>query len=137
LQGVVANFFAADKPVAAICHGVVLAARSRRADGKSVLHGHTTTALLESMELLAWRLTRRRLGDYYLTYPDITVQREVTEALARPEDFVEGPRPFLRDHERKLGRGFVVRDGNYLSARYPGDVHRFATTFANMLDEGS
>ena len=30
-------FFAAQKPVAAICHGVLVAARSKRADGASVL----------------------------------------------------------------------------------------------------
>jgi len=28
-----------------------------------------------------------------------------------------------------------VRDGNYLSARWPGDVHTFARTFAEMLAE--
>ena len=45
LQRLIAEFFAADKPVAAICHGVLLAARSRDAAGKSVLHGRKTTAL--------------------------------------------------------------------------------------------
>ncbi len=35
LQRLVTAFFAADKPVAAICHGVLLAARSRNAAGKS------------------------------------------------------------------------------------------------------
>jgi hypothetical protein len=28
---------------------------------------------------------------------------------------------------------FVVRDRNYVSARWPGDVHTFAKTFAGML----
>jgi len=28
-----------------------------------------------------------------------------------------------------------VRDGNYLSARWPGDAHRFAGEFAAMLSE--
>jgi putative intracellular protease/amidase len=28
---------------------------------------------------------------------------------------------------------FVVRDGNYVSARWPGDAHTFATTFARVL----
>ncbi len=37
LQRITAEFFAAEKPVAAICHGVLLAARSKRADGQSVL----------------------------------------------------------------------------------------------------
>ena len=54
LQTVVAAFFDAGKPVAAICHGVVLAARSVSArTGKSVLHGYRTTAL-------TWRWKRAR-----------------------------------------------------------------------------
>jgi len=27
----------------------------------------------------------------------------------------------------------VVQDGNYLSARWPGDVHTFARRYADML----
>lgn len=132
LQGIVSAMFAADKPVAAVCHGVVLVARSLGKDGLSVLHGRKTTALLELQEMLAWNVTRFWLGDYYRTYPQ-SVQQEVTEALASPEDFVSGPAPLFRDSPGKLDRGFVVRDGNYLSARWPGDVHRFAEEFAGML----
>ena len=51
LQNVVAAFFDADKPVAAICHGVVLAARSMsRKTGNSVLVGRKTTALTWALE---------------------------------------------------------------------------------------
>ena len=28
---------------------------------------------------------------------------------------------------------WVVRDGNYVSARWPGDVHTFAHTFAQLF----
>jgi len=28
---------------------------------------------------------------------------------------------------------FLVQDGRYLSARWPGDVHTFAKTFSKML----
>ena len=48
LQRIVAEYFARGRPVGAICHGVVLAARSIAASGKSVLHGRKTTALLRS-----------------------------------------------------------------------------------------
>jgi putative intracellular protease/amidase len=45
LQGYVADFFEAEKPVAAICHGVLLAARGiSKRTGRSVLHGYRTTA---------------------------------------------------------------------------------------------
>jgi protease I len=128
LQRLVTEFFAAGKPVGAICHGVVLAARSTVATGRSVLHGRKTTALLRSQELLAWNLTRLYLGDYYRTYP-ATVEDEVTAALARPEDFHRGPMSITRDTPNRPN-GFAVVDGNYVSARWPGDAHRFARALA-------
>ena len=75
LQSAVGDFFAQKKPVGAICHGVLLAARSSFYPGKSVLYGKKTTALTKQMELIAWRLTRLYLGDHYRTYP-ITVEDE-------------------------------------------------------------
>lgn len=132
LQGLVTAMFATDKPVAAVCHGVLVVGRALGADGRSVLHGRRTTALLASQELLAWNLTRLWLGDYYRTYPQ-TVQAELCEALASPTHFVAGPLPLRSDRPGNLGPGFALRDGNYLSARWPGDVHRFAHDFAAML----
>lgn len=133
LQRVIAAFFTCDKPIGAICHGVVAACRALDPEtGQSVLHGRKTTALLRRQERLAYRLTRRKLGDYYLTYP-VTVQDEVTGALASPDDFIEGPTPILRDNPSHLGRGFTVRDGNYLSARWPGDTYRFSAEFLAMV----
>jgi protease I len=132
LQGLVTAMFAHDKPVGAVCHGVLLVVRSLGPDGRSVLHGRQTTALLKSQELLAWNLTRAWLGDYYRTYPQ-TVQDEVCEKLASPADFITGPMPLRRDAPGRLGPGFAHRDGNYLSARWPGDVHRFACEFREML----
>jgi len=112
----IAEFFAHDKAVGAICHGVVAACRSRTEDGISVLHGRRTTALPEAMELAAWRLTRNWLGDYYRTYP-VTVQAEVTASLASTGDLLAGPRSLFRVTPERLDRGFVVRDGIYISAR--------------------
>lgn len=132
LHGLIHDAFAENKPVGAICHGVVLVARSLAADGCSVLHGRKTTALLQSQELLAWTVTRLWAGDYYRTYPQ-TVQEEVTEALAAPGDFVPGPLPLRRDSPKNPAPGFALRDGNYLSARWPGDAHRFAQDFCAML----
>ena len=31
--------------------------------------------------------------------------------------------------------GFYVQDRNYLSARWPGDIHAFTLRFAQVLDE--
>jgi protease I len=132
LQTLVAAAFAAGMPVGAICHGVVLAARSRGPDGRSVLHGRKTTALTKPMELTAWSMTCAWLGNYYRTYPT-TVEDEVTAALGTPGAFVRGPTSSRRDAPDQLERGFTVRDGQYLSARWPGDAHRFAAEFAGML----
>ena len=138
LQAAVAAFFQRDLPVAAICHGTVLAARSRVIEGdnagRSVLYGRRTTGLTRQLEMLAWRLTRHRLGDYYRTYPQ-TVQDEVTAALRSPLDFLAGPPALLRDSDRLRRVGFTVRDGRYLSARWPGDAHRFAHELVAMLAE--
>ena len=132
LQNIVTLFFASQKPIGAICQGVVLVARSKKADGKSVLFGRKTTALLSSQELTAWNLTRLWLKDYYRTYSE-TVEAEVKKNLASEEDFVKGPTPFFRDSPDTLKNGFCLRDGNYLSARWPGDANKFGNEFLNMI----
>jgi putative intracellular protease/amidase len=155
LQRHVADFFEAQKPVAAICHGVLLAARSmsKRTD-RSVLHGYKTTALTWALENSAWkvaRITRFWDPDYYRTYLEqvgdpegyMSVQQEVTRALASPADFLDVPNidPDYRRKTSGLQRdsmddarpAFVVQDRNYISARWPGDVHTFAKAFAGLL----
>ena len=137
LQQFVGLFFDSNKPIGAICHGVVLAARCLSPKtGQSVLFGKKTTALPEFMELSAWALTKYKVGDYYRTYP-ITVQNEVSLALKQPSDFIVGPvlslRAALRDSPTKLHLGFTVQDGQYLSARWPGDAHRFGMEFLGLL----
>ena len=157
LQALVGDFFASDKPLAAICHGVLLAARSPGPDGRSALHGRKTTALTWAMEKSAWDLTRFFgrfwAPDYYRTYSEapgepagyMSVQAEVTRALASPADFLDVPADapqrlrqtsgLHRDSPDDERPAFVVRDGRYLSARWPGDVHSFARQFVAMLRE--
>lgn len=131
LKKIVCAFFGLNKPVGAICHGVVLVARSKE-NGQSILKGRKTTALLSTQELLAWSLTCLWLGDYYRTYKQ-TVEDEVKSNLNSPEDFLKGPIPIKHDSLDHLEYGFTLRDGNYLSARWPGDAHRFANEFLKML----
>jgi putative intracellular protease/amidase len=155
LQRHVVSFFEAEKPVAAVCHGVLLAARSiSKRSGRSVLSGYQTTALTWAFESSAWsvaRITRFWDPDYYRTYPEadgqpkgfMSVQQEVTRALARTEDFRDVPRedPLFRRKTSGLARdsiddetpAFVVRDRHYVSARWPGDAHTFAKAFAALL----
>jgi len=134
LQKLVADFFLARKPVAAICHGVLLAARSINPETrKSVIHDFKTTALLKSQEMAAYNLTRLWLGDYYLTYPGTTVEDEVADALVDRQNFLSGPKPLLRDSLDHLERGFVVTDRNYLSARWPGDVYSLSLEMLKIM----
>lgn len=134
LQQNVSKFFDSEKPVGAICHGVVLVARSKdSATGQSVINNYKTTALLKSQELAGYNMTRLWLKDYYLTYPEITVEDEVTYALSKSTNFVKGPTPLLRDTANKLNRGFFVRDRNYISARWPGDLYSFTFEFIKMV----
>lgn len=132
-QELVREALGAEKPIGAVCHGVLLLARSKDpGTGRSVLHGRTTTALPATLELGAWTLTRAWLGRYYRTYRE-TVQAEVTAALASPGDFRAGPRLPIRDSAAAPHRGFCVRDGNYVSARWPGDCHRFAGELVDLM----
>ena len=156
LQRLVVDAFARGLVVAAICHGVLLAARSvDPSTGRSVLYGRKTTALTWSMERLAWRLTRITRfwdPDYYRTYTEETghpggymsVQSEVTRALEDPTDFCDVIRgsPYawlkssgmVRDTATDSRPAFVVDDGSYVSARWPGDTHTFAAVLSQKLN---
>ena len=116
-----AAFFAAKKPVAAICHGVLVAARA------DALRGHRTTCLPKYMERSAYLATFWRRGRYYRTYPAY-VEDEVRGALADPEaDFDRGPRTLSKRGTRDdHSDAFVVEDGHYVSARWPGDAYLIA-----------
>jgi putative intracellular protease/amidase len=155
LHRLVVEAFARGLMVAAICHGVLLAARSvDPATGRSVLYGRRTTALTWALERTAWRLTRHIRywdPDYYRTYTEesgqptgyMSVQSEVTRALKNPADFcdvVRGSRHWwiktsgiARDTETDSRPAFVVDDGPYISARWPGDTHTFATVLSQKL----
>jgi putative intracellular protease/amidase len=123
VQRLTTAFFATTKPIAAICHGVLVAARSKRADGNSVLHGVRTTCLPKYMERSAYLATFWRRGRYYRTYPAY-VEAEVRAALAKPEDFERGPRNLSKRGTRDDDApAFVVEDGRYISGRWPGDAY--------------
>jgi putative intracellular protease/amidase len=130
-------------------------ARGMRAYLESTLHGRRTTALTWALERKAWRVARVSRfwdPDYYRTYREApgeppgywSVEQEVTRALARPQDFCEvdpaGPYARLQSSGRARDTpgderpAFVVEDGRYVSARWPGDAHTFARRFAAVLD---
>ena len=162
LQAFVAEFFdtldtqGQHKPIAAVCHGVLLAARSMsKKTGRSVLHGRKTTALTWKLERSAWHLGKYFVRfwdpDYYRTYRESAgesvgywgVEQEIKRALASASDFVDVPSDAPHHFQKTSGMArdrlhddrpaWVVQDGNYLSARWPGDVHSFAQQFVRLL----
>ena len=134
LQEKAGQFWGLGRPVGAICHGVLVLARTTDpGTGRSVLADRRTTCLPKYMERGAYLLTAWRLGRYYRTYPAY-VQDEVTAALADPAQFERGPR-VLTAHGTATddSAAFVAEDRNYLSARWPGDAYLFGRRFLAML----
>jgi hypothetical protein len=84
------------------------------------------------MERGAFLMTAWRLGRYYRTYPAY-VEDEVIAALGDPAGFERGPRSTRRGTDSDDSTAFVVEDGNYLSARWPGDAYLFAKRFDRLL----
>ena len=155
VQQMAVDSFRSGKPVGAICHGVLVAARAQNpSTGHSVLHGRRTTALTWALEQKAWGIahyTRFWDANYYRTYVEergqpwgyLSVQQEVTRALADPADFADVEKGSPDWRRKTSGRArdtldderpaWVVRDGSYVSARWPGDAHTFARRFAEVL----
>jgi putative intracellular protease/amidase len=119
-------FLDSGRLVGAICHGPLVLARARRPDGSSPIAGRRMTALTWTMEMSAWAMTAWRLGTHYRTYPT-PVQTEVVTALGREGRFETGP--LLPSYDSP----FIVRDGNLISARWPGDAVGFAEALVEAL----
>jgi putative intracellular protease/amidase len=133
LRTKVAAFWALNRPVGAICHGVLVLARTTDSrTGRSVIAGRRTTCLPKYMERGAYLLTAWKLGRYYRTYPAY-VQDEVVAALDDPSQFERGPRTNARGSADDDSHAFVVEDGRYVSARWPGDAYLFARRFEALL----
>jgi protease I len=126
IQRIAREAFAAGQTVSAICHGVLPLARA------GVLTGRRTTALTAMMEDVAVALTARALPGHYRTYPH-SVEAEVTAALARPQDFARGPMLPRYATPARPDVGFVVEDGAYCSARWPGDAWTLARAVLRRL----
>ena len=135
LRSKVLAFWRSGKPVGAICHGVLVLARTRDPEtGRSVLAGSRTTCLPKYMERTAYFATFWKLGRYYRTYPEY-VEDEVGAALDTREHLVRGPRTLSkRGTDSDDTPAFVVEDGRYISARWPGDAYLFAKRFLARLE---
>ncbi|NUP05032.1 MAG: thiamine biosynthesis protein ThiJ [Polyangiaceae bacterium] len=127
-------FWKLRRPVAAICHGVLVLARTVDPEtGRSVLFDRKTTCLPKYMERTAWLSTAWKLRDYYRTYPEY-VEDEVKRSLAHPEQFERGPiHLFAKGTDVDDRAAFIVTDANYISGRWPGDAYRLGKALADKV----
>lgn len=117
------NLDNAARPVAAICHGVLVLGRA------GLLQGVRTTCLPGYMERSAYFLTFWKHGKYYRTYPKY-VETEVREACG-DSFFERGPLNLFGNRHPK--HAWHCEDGRYVSARWPGDAEILATRFLERL----
>ncbi len=140
-------------PVAAICHGVLVLARTNDAQGVSVVHGRKLTSLPWSFESKAWQLGKIvRFWDphYYRTYLESGqepagfwgVQQELTRLVggfsdvdSAANDYWRKTSGMHRDNETDTRAAWVVQDGLLVTARWPGDAHGFAQRFIQMVSQ--
>ena len=124
LQSKMFEFWKDGKVIGAICHGVLVLARTKDpTTGKSILHGSKVTALTKSLETTGYALTFWLLGRRYRTY-DCYVADEVRDVLEKPADFSNG---------RSMWIPHVVLDGNLITSRWPWDAATFAKCFVDVI----
>jgi len=132
------------RPIAAVCHGVLLLARCQQDklfNGKgSILQGKKVTCVRSFMERMAYFLSSAQYGSYHLstTNGDYT-ENEVRQAVGNDMYFVEGSNNYLQliwiGNNEDHTKAHIVEDGNLLTARWPADVWFLAKRFAVKLYE--
>jgi len=126
LQRKVLQFWQRGKLIGAICHGMLVLARTIDPQtGRSVLYGHKVTALPKSLDRTGALLDSWLVKRGYLMYPRC-VAEEVRACLEHPEDFSNGPGILVP---------YAVSDGNLITSRWYYDAELFAERFAEALEQ--
>jgi putative intracellular protease/amidase len=126
LQEKVLQFWKHGKLIGAICHGVLVLARTvDPATGRSILYGHKVTATPKSLDRLAYRLDSLLIKHGYIMYSSC-VADEVRACLKHPDDFSKGP---------SILSPYVVTDGNLVTSRWYFDAELFAERFVMELKQ--
>jgi putative intracellular protease/amidase len=126
LQSKALQFWQQGKLIGAICHGILVLARTIDPQtGRSILYGHKVTALPKSLDRAAYLLDSWLVKHGYLMY-SCSVAEEVCSCLERPEDFSNGP---------SILDPYVVSDGNLITSRWYMDAEKFSERFADELQQ--
>ncbi|NJD59370.1 MAG: thiamine biosynthesis protein ThiJ [Anaerolineales bacterium] len=125
LQGKVLQFYLQDKMIGAICHGVLVLARTLDPEtGHSILFAHKVTAVPKLLDRMGFNVDRWFIKHGYIMYSSC-VEDEVRATLQNPADFSTG----------NLLSPYVVCDGNLVTSRTYMDAEVFARRFANALQK--
>jgi putative intracellular protease/amidase len=124
VQDKTAQFMTQEKCVGAICHGLLVLARSMDPEtGRSVLYDYRTTSLTKLLEKIGYASTFWLLGRRFRTY-DAYVEDEVRAALKDSRQYSSGLIPFPH----------VVVDRNLVTSRYwLFDAAAYARKFADVV----
>ncbi len=126
LRSKVLQFVEQHKLIGAICHGVLVPARTLDpGTGRSVLYGHKVTAPPKALDRFGYLLDKWFLRHGYIKYSDWAAD-EVRSQLEHPGDISFGPSFF---------KPYVVRDGALITSRWYLDAELFARTFVDALSE--
>lgn len=135
------DFWLLRRPVAAICHGVLVLSRA------GLLHGVATTGLPAWLEAQAHLLTSyvAGLGAYQLatTNGQFTEHEILAQLGSDAESYVHSPldilAPLVPGTATNHRHAFIAEDPGqaYVSARFWGDAYLLAQRFATLLDAGT
>ena len=126
LQSKVLQFWQKNKLIGAICHGVLVLARTiDDRTGRSVVYGHKVTAPPKSLDRFGYLVDHWFIKHGYVMY-ERCVADEVRACLQHPQDLSFGPNIF---------KPYVVRDGMLITSRTYLDADLFAQSFVEALGE--
>lgn len=124
LRTKVLEFWVQRKPIGAICHGILVLARTiDQRTGRSVVYGSKVAVLPKSLDRFGYLVDRWLVRHGYVMYPRC-VAEEVRDCLERTQDISFGP---------SLFKPYVVHDGMLITSRWYLDAERFADTFVAAL----
>jgi putative intracellular protease/amidase len=126
LRSKVLQFSQQSKLIGAMCHGVLVLARTiEPRTGRSVVYGHKVTAPPKWLDRFAYLTDRWLLKHGYIMY-ERCVADEVRTCVQHPQDLSFGPSIF---------KPYVVRDGMFITSRWYLDAELFAQSFVEALGE--
>ncbi len=126
LRSKVLQFWQENRLIGAICHGVLVLARTiDDQTGRSVLYGQKVTAPPKSLDRFGYLVDRWFLKHGYIMYSQCAAE-EVRGCLQHPQDLLPGPSIF---------KPYVVRDGMLITSRWYLDAELFAQSFVEALGE--